>query len=154
MNLRHKKCHWIQVGRDTCQDLRGWLAGACPALRNMQVSTVAKHLGTMLGPESCNRWWIEPVKKLWPLCAGKAASSCPSCVKLALLPHQVALQKLTAGPFNTLGMTMTMTHSEKVCTQCQPCPTDANGEVVTSAKKESVELMRSCTCGRLCNQYL
>ena len=32
-------------------------------------------------------------------------------------------------------MTMTMTHSNEVSTWCQPCPTDSNGEVVTSAKE-------------------
>ena len=32
-------------------------------------------------------------------------------------------------------MTMTMTHSNKVSTGCQPCPTDSNGQVVTSVKR-------------------
>ena len=34
----------------------------------------------------------------------------------------------------SLTMTMTMTHSDKVFTRGKPCPTDANGESVTSSK--------------------
>ena len=40
-----------------------------------------------------------------------------------------------------LTMTMTRTHSNKVSIRCEPCPTDSNGEVVTSAKKESVKVV-------------
>ena len=50
---------------------------------------------------------------------------------------------------------MTMTHSDQVSTGCQPCPADANGEVVTSIKKESVDLMKipHTSCERR-HQYL
>ena len=36
---------------------------------------------------------------------------------------------------NFVTMTMTMTHPNEVSTWYHPCPTDSNGEVVTSAKK-------------------
>ena len=47
-------------------------------------------------------------------------------------------------------MTMTVTHSDKVSTGCQPCPTDANGEVVTSEKKsvETDEVLRDAQVAR------
>ena len=61
---------------------------------------------------------------------------------------------MSAGSLEWMTTTMTMTHSSEVSTWCQPCPTDANGEVVTSVKKESVELVRICTSRRLCDQYL
>ena len=41
-----------------------------------------------------------------------------------------------------------MTPSNEVSTQCRPCPTDSNGEVVTSVKKSRFKLTRSCTTRR------
>ena len=45
--------------------------------------------------------------------------------------HALALSKT----HTHMPMTMTMTHSNEVSTRCQPCPTDSNGEVVTSKKR-------------------
>ena len=49
-------------------------------------------------------------------------------------------------------MTM-MTHSNEVSTQCQPCPTDSNGEVVTPGKESLVRLLKPAQ-GKLCERFL
>ena len=124
LNLNHRKCCWVQYGRDRCQSLLDWLATNCEEFREMKIIKYAKYVGTMIGPEGHIHCWTAPrkksfsePKKLHPprvswkdcvtlrytlcLCLGIIGSiSAPD--EATLKEEAQALQCTTAGPCNAI----------------------------------------------------
>ena len=63
LNLNHRKCCWVQYGRESCQSLFDWVATNCEEFREMKVVKYAKYVGIMIGPEGNAHRWTAPRKK-------------------------------------------------------------------------------------------
>ena len=55
MSLNYRKCHWIQHGNMTSQQLVEWVGTYVPVVCHMQINDSAEYLGVMIGPGGA-RW--------------------------------------------------------------------------------------------------
>ena len=64
LNLKYRKCCWVQYGTEARDSLCSWTSENCGELREMQIVKHAKNIGTMIGPDGYLHRWTAPRKKI------------------------------------------------------------------------------------------
>ena len=63
LNLKYRKCCWVQCGTEEHDSLRTWISEDCEDFREMQIVRHAKYVGTMIGPHGHLHRWTAARKK-------------------------------------------------------------------------------------------
>ena len=63
LNLNHRKCFWVQYGKNRFQELLEWVSTNCGEFREMKIVKYAKYVRTMIRPEGHLHGWTAPRKK-------------------------------------------------------------------------------------------
>ena len=125
LNLSHRKCCWVQYGRESGQSLLNGVATNCEEFREMKIVRYAKYVGTMIGPEGHIHRWTAPRKKfihraqkinastknlvqrfcelnIYALSVFGSIGSISAPDEATLKDEAHALQCTTAGPYNAI----------------------------------------------------
>ena len=51
MNLNYERCYWFQNGSETSDSLHRWVVRKCPGVEERKMTTVAKYVGALFGPD-------------------------------------------------------------------------------------------------------
>ena len=51
LKLNHRKCCWVQYGRESFHELLDWVSTNCEEFREMKIVKYENYVGTKIGPE-------------------------------------------------------------------------------------------------------